>query len=573
MRRTIRLSQFSNRLRAAIGSQCRTVRLYHATPVLESDEPVLEGRKLGPRNPLEDLAKPTQPVAEPDFIPPPTPVQKVPKNHCPGCGVKYSPENPRKMSNIIPDEIKPAINPKRQLEQDIFDAALADYETTEMSKKWPLIKKPVPPGWEEVFGTRIPKEEKATTPKETICLRCHNLKHHSSAPAAPPTVVTKNKRWTEPVAELNTPKFTEWHDVIRTIRNTHPSPIVLHIMDIADFPLSLLKDLPKHVPNAKMVYVITRADLIAKNDEECALLRLELQTRIKKITGQQTADVRIISSHKGWGVDLLADSITKRAGTATKEVFCVGVANVGKSSLLNSLARRRVISVPVKDPVTESHLPGTTLGTVRLPIQPYGMKHQAVINDTPGFAWPGGGLMQYVDPDVLRDIMPKKTIATTEPEWLRPGQSLLLGGLIRIDYPEDEGTDRVRVGIFTNLPWHIARSEKVDKIMEYARRPVVDESEERRREITPIIYDEPLQPLGRPIDLTDLYSPNAYARDLVLAGLGWISFEGTKGKGNKCVLRVNVPEVKDGNGLGVGVRKSLLGGSKEGMLKMFRDGI
>ncbi|KAI5786745.1 hypothetical protein FPQ18DRAFT_263516 [Pyronema domesticum] len=110
-----------------------------------------------------------------------------------------------------------------------------------------------------------------------------------------------------------------------------------------------------------------------------------------------------------------------------------------------------------------SEVPGTTAAPLRVSYisANRGGKLKGEVVDLPGLerwvGFPGTGLMPYVRPDRHRMLSMKKRI-NPEQITLKPGQSIVLGGLVMIT-PKTE-TLHVQINPFTVLPVHVARTEK-----------------------------------------------------------------------------------------------------------------
>jgi len=78
--------------------------------------------------------------------------------------------------------------------------------------------------------------------------------------------------------------------------------------------------------------------------------------------GLRPIDVALLSAKTNQSVDDLLKLIDKHRGN--RDVYVVGVTNVGKSTLINQIVRQ---NTGVKDLITTSRFPGTTLDKIELP--------------------------------------------------------------------------------------------------------------------------------------------------------------------------------------------------------------
>lgn len=353
--------------------------------------------------------------------------------------------------------------------------------------------------------------------KPPLCDRCHNLIHHSSGQSI-------------------------YHPSIESLRDTiEETPYkynhVYHVLDAADFPMSLLPRLHSllHIPlrshnrRAKSVkfqhgrlmemsFIITRSDLLARKKEQVDSLMPYLKETLREALGRVGGRVRLgnvhcVSAKRGWWTKELKEMIWNRAGAG----WMVGKANVGKSQLFEAVypkgrmdwdAPKPPISVRVfaregeqskPDPSSESDpflkllpeaeipessllpppqpetnyppmpvvssIPGTTASPIRVP---FGSGRGELI-DLPGLA--RSDLEYHIKPEHRSDLIMKSRI-TPEQQVLKPGQSLLLGGFIRITPRntgplDDNGLIFLAYG-FTPLDAHTTSTRKAIAVQTHA---------------------------------------------------------------------------------------------------------
>lgn len=147
------------------------------------------------------------------------------------------------------------------------------------------------------------------------------------------------------------------------------------VVDSTDPEHSAMKNLRKCIGKVPCILVFTKTDLVPRmnHGDQKMLLR-----RVSRNTGAHFVESFAVSSVTGKGIFELAESILRQL--QGRDVFVVGSANVGKSTLVQKLAtiiadsvymkgksgkRRRDLASNV--PITGSHLPGTTLQAVRIP--------------------------------------------------------------------------------------------------------------------------------------------------------------------------------------------------------------
>lgn len=265
---------------------------------------------------------------------------------------------------------------------------------------------------------------------------------------------------------------------------------VFHVLDAADFPLSLIPNIHKSLSLAKprsqnrrsqhdfsrkptMSFIITRGDLVARTKEGIDRLLPYFTSVLRTALGSGGEDMRLgnvhlVSAKRGWWTRDIKETIWKRGGGN----WMVGKANVGKSNLFEVLfpkgsderapsyaelqqdaqattdpsfniqdngALPETSLLPPLQPETPfpvlplvSSLPGTTASPIRLSFG----KHKGELIDLPGLA--RGNLEDYVHSEHKGDLI-MQTRPTVSQHNIKPGQSLLLGGgLVRITPMLDE---------------------------------------------------------------------------------------------------------------------------------------
>ena len=313
-----------------------------------------------------------------------------------------------------------------------------------------------------------------------VCGRCHDLIHHNKG---------------IPIAH---PSLEAIHDTVA--ETPHRYNHIYHVIDAADFPMSLIPALqqrlslaPQRTVNrrskkvtyiqgkkADLSFIITRSDLLAPKKEQVDQLMPYLVQVLREALGWRGSDIRIgnvrcVSAKRGWWTKALKEEVWSRGGGG----WMVGKVNVGKSNLLESmlpkgrghwLKEREASVLEQNDPqMTDntlglatrgldrrpseeqegqiegagsllppapqelpfpvlpivSDLPGTTASPIRLPFG----NGKGELVDLPGLA--RSNLGDYV-PDQHKHRLVMRQRVKAEQIVIKSGQSLLLGGLVRI---------------------------------------------------------------------------------------------------------------------------------------------
>ncbi|EZG01149.1 hypothetical protein H106_08489 [Trichophyton rubrum CBS 735.88] len=172
-----------------------------------------------------------------------------------------------------------------------------------------------------------------------LCDRCHNLINHGEGEAIP------------------YPTLSYIRDLIE--ESPFHNNYIYHVVDAADFPLSVIPNLQRYVPIqpqrsqnrrshtkkygssrylAELNFVITRADLLSNVKPQADSLMKHMveilrQTLDRKEHGIRLGNVHMVSSYRGWWTKEIKQDIWNQGGG----VWMVGKVNVGKSKLITSV--------------------------------------------------------------------------------------------------------------------------------------------------------------------------------------------------------------------------------------------
>src|SRR5699024_8402217 len=216
-----------------------------------------------------------------------------------------------------------------------------------------------------------------------------------------------------------------------------------------------------------------------------------------KEAGLRIKDVFLISSIKGHQLDEL--TMEMESNRNSKDIYVVGVTKVGKSTYINQFIKR---STGVKNAITTSYLPGTTLGFNQIPLD----KNSTLI-DTPGIV-NHSQMAHYLSKKDLKKITPQKEIKPRNYQ-LESGQTLFIGGLGRLDYVK--GDKQTFVCYFANeLPIHRTKRINADSLYERQKGALLAPPDEDTLEQLPELSQQS-------------YRIKEGYIDVVFPGLGWIA--------------------------------------------------
>ena len=174
----------------------------------------------------------------------------------------------------------------------------------------------------------------AQSPDVPICDRCHYLRYQSRGTG------------------IIHPSMQSIQDIIE--ESPHKHNHIYHVIDAADFPMSLIPNLVTalHLPRlrtqnrrsksmqyirgrqAEISFIITRSDLLAPKKEQADALVPYLREVLRDSLGRSGRNVRLgnvrcVSAQRGWWTRTVKEDIWRRGGAG----WMVGKVNVGKSAL------------------------------------------------------------------------------------------------------------------------------------------------------------------------------------------------------------------------------------------------
>lgn len=221
----------------------------------------------------------------------------------------------------------------------------------------------------------LPSEKYKTLLQEerlggATCQRCYLLTHHHKA--------------------LNLEvSADQYREVVQRLRPL--KALILLIVDLLDVPDSIIPDLPQLVGRNKHIVVLgNKVDLLpADSPNYLQRIRRQLSSYCQDAGfGSQVSDIHLISAKTGYGVERLISSL-QQSWKYKGDVYLVGGANAGKSTLFNTLLESDFCKSKATDLIhkaTISPWPGTTLNLLKFPIinpTPYRLfRRQERLNDS-----------------------------------------------------------------------------------------------------------------------------------------------------------------------------------------------
>lgn len=270
--------------------------------------------------------------------------------------------------------------------------------------------------------------------------------------------------------------------------------LIVYVVDIFDFNGSVIPGLHRFVGDNPVLLVGNKEDLLPSS-----LKRSKLQDWLRQRAneaGLRPIDVTLLSAKTNQSVDSLLAKIDKYRGN--RDVYVVGVTNVGKSTLINQIIRQ---NTGVRDLITTSRFPGTTLDKIELPLD-----DDHVLVDTPGIIQ-NAQMAHFLTGKDLKIVTPQKPIKPKVYQ-LNDQQTLFLGGVARFDY--DKGPKSGFTAYFeNNLYIHRTKLANADDF--------------RQRQLGQLLTPpQPENAADFPALVAHTFKTTAKS-DLVFEGLGWIT--------------------------------------------------
>ncbi|KRM43968.1 ribosome biogenesis GTPase YqeH [Lentilactobacillus parafarraginis] len=316
--------------------------------------------------------------------------------------------------------------------------------------------------------------EKGLQNGEVYCQRCFRLRHYNEI---------------APVS-LSDDDFLK---LLTSISAT--DSLILYVVDIFDVNGSMIPGLHRFVGDNPVILVGNKLDVLPKSLKK-RKVRDWLRQQANAV-GIRPIDVELISAKTNYDVDHLLDQIEKyRNG---KDVYVVGVTNVGKSTLINGIIRQ---STGIKELITTSRFPGTTLDRIDIPLDD---GHSLV--DTPGIIQPEQMAHHLVGKE-LNLVTPQKTIKPKGYQ-LNPAQTLFFAGVARFDYVTGDDREGFTVYAENNLYLHRTKLENADSFYADHLGGLLNPPSEERKADFPALERHEFKTTQK--------------SDVVLEGLGWVT--------------------------------------------------
>ncbi|WP_105208361.1 GTPase, partial [Streptococcus suis] len=175
---------------------------------------------------------------------------------------------------------------------------------------------------------------------QLYCQRCFRLRHYNE------------------ISDVNISD----DDFLKLLHSVGESDaLVVNVIDIFDFNGSVIPGLPRFISGNDVLLVGNKQDILPKSVKTGKVTQW-LTERAHEI-GMRPIDVVLTSAQNKQAIKDLIEKIEQhRKG---RDVYVVGVTNVGKSTLINAIIQEITGD---KDVITTSRFPGTTLDKIEIPL-------------------------------------------------------------------------------------------------------------------------------------------------------------------------------------------------------------
>lgn len=272
----------------------------------------------------------------------------------------------------------------------------------------------------------------ALTEDMKICKRCFRMMHYNELPK----IVATNK---------------EYETVIDDV--VQKKALMVFIVDIFSFKSTFHPMMIERLKNKDVILVANKLDLLPKSSNLSKVVEW-IGKECQRAQFNPLA-IGIASAKNGFFMDDLISTID--LARKERDVYFVGVANVGKSSIINALLKRTTSRTT--DVIATSLIPGTTLNSIRIPY----FEDNCALVDTPGLINEKDTLNQLL-PISYKSIVPNQELKPVTYQ-ITNQNSICLGGLAILSFTSNAMVS-VTVYASQNLYLHRTKTTKVEEILE-----------------------------------------------------------------------------------------------------------
>lgn len=334
---------------------------------------------------------------------------------------------------------------------------------------------------------------------ELYCKRCFRLMHYNEFPK----ILATNSEYEHVIDDL-----------------LKKNALIVLTVDLFDFTGSFIPHIMDKLRDKDVILVANKLDLLPRS-----VNLTKIVDWLSYMTNRyffRVLAIHVVSSSKGYYIDDLLNTI--RLARQDRDVYFMGCANVGKSSLINALLKR--FDNRTSDLIATSPIPGTTLSSIKIPF----FDDNKAFIDTPGLINEKNAL-SLLEESSYNLMVPKKEIKPITYQ-LEKGNTVLLGAIASIALISDSNCSFTT---YVSSDVTVHRRKDIDTIsfmQKHRGNLLVPPSANDKKEITYVSKE---------------FNVSA-KQDVVISGLGFISVNAA------CKVRVTL--IKD---LDVFVRNGIFG--------------
>ncbi len=278
--------------------------------------------------------------------------------------------------------------------------------------------------------------------------------------------------------------------------------LIVYIIDLFSFENSFVPEITQVIEGLNVLVVANKRDLLPKNipDEE---LREYVAHRCRNSRLRVTRDDVVLASLTSMGdvSEILGAIETRRK---RHDVYILGAQGSGKTQLISSFLHS--YSNQSNRVITTANYPGTNLRVMQIPL------------DTSSFAYetPGTSVDNTIETKLdyagIKAVTPV-TAVKARTLTVEAGDAIYIGGAVRIELLEGK---RQEVKCYFAAPVDVCKSrgKNLDAFFRKASSGT----------LTPTLSKQPV--VLADFDAFDISVEEVGPRDIGIAGLGWINFQG-----------------------------------------------
>ena len=310
--------------------------------------------------------------------------------------------------------------------------------------------------------------------QDIYCRRCFRLRHYN---------------------EVSDVELTD-DDFLRMLNDiSSKDALIVNVVDIFDFSGTLITGMQRFAGKNPLLIVGNKVDLVP-NAVSHGKIRQWLTERMHE-AGIHPKDVVLTSAKRSESVKQLMDIIEReRKG---RDVYIVGATNVGKSTLINQIIN---IATESEDVITTSYFPGTTLGSIEIPLD-----DGSNIIDTPGIIQ-HTNLTHFLSGRELKQVIPRREVKPKVYQ-LNDQQTIFVDGVARFDYINGAGKQPFVFYVSNDLQLHRTKLENADEFYKKQIGKILNPPTEFTAQNFPKLKSHSFT-INEPADI-------------VVSGLGWVS--------------------------------------------------